>query len=107
MKSVQVVRYMDSLRVSWEPGPGRAELFRILLRDSTGLGSLWNMTLDNITTSYMINGLTPGRVYNMSIVTEAAGMQNTVSMQEQTGTDLFCHKRILVFIKNIMMKNRI
>ncbi|XP_060758757.1 receptor-type tyrosine-protein phosphatase beta isoform X3 [Neoarius graeffei] len=84
VKSVQVVRYMDSLRVSWVPGPGRAELFRILLRDSTGLGSLWNMMLDNITTSYMINGLTPGRVYNMSIVTEAAGMQNTVSMQEQT-----------------------
>ncbi|KAF4079469.1 hypothetical protein AMELA_G00178360 [Ameiurus melas] len=84
VQSVQIFRHVDSLSVSWKPGPGRAEQFQILLRDSTGSGSAWNATLDNVTTSYTMNGLTPGRMYNMSIVTEAAGMQNAVSMQEQT-----------------------
>ncbi|KAB5542066.1 hypothetical protein PHYPO_G00087170 [Pangasianodon hypophthalmus] len=84
VQSVQMFRHVDSLSVSWKPGPGRTEQFRILLRDSAGLGSVWNATLDNVTTSYTVNGLTPGRVYNMSIITEAAGMQNAVSVQEQT-----------------------
>ncbi|XP_027007234.2 receptor-type tyrosine-protein phosphatase beta isoform X1 [Tachysurus fulvidraco] len=84
VQSVQVFRHVDSLSVSWETGPGRAELFRLLLTDSAGLESVWNTTLGNTTTSYRVNGLTPGRVYNMSIITEAAGMQNAVSLQEQT-----------------------
>lgn len=77
---------MDSLSVSWKPGPGRAEQFRILLRDSAGMGSVWNATVNDVTIPYMISSLSPGRVYNMSIITEAAGMQTAVSLQEQTGT---------------------
>ncbi|GAA6102630.1 receptor-type tyrosine-protein phosphatase beta isoform X1 [Tachysurus ichikawai] len=84
VQSVQVFRHVDSLSVSWKTGPGRAELLRLLLTDSAGLESAWNTTLDNTTTSYTVNGLTPGRVYNMSIITEAVGMQNAVSLQEQT-----------------------
>ncbi|XP_058272942.1 receptor-type tyrosine-protein phosphatase beta isoform X2 [Hemibagrus wyckioides] len=84
VQSFEVFRHMDNLSVSWKPGPGRAELFRLLLTDSAGLDSAWNATLDNATTSYTVNGLTPGRIYNMTIITEAAGMQNAVSMQEQT-----------------------
>ncbi|KAK3517590.1 hypothetical protein QTP70_012946 [Hemibagrus guttatus] len=84
VQNVQVFRHVDSLSVSWNPGPGRAELFRLLLTDSAGLDSAWNSTLDNATTSYTVNGLTPGRVYNITIITEAAGMHNAVSVQEQT-----------------------
>lgn len=106
VQSVQVFRHVDNLSVSWKPGPGRAEQFQILLRDSTGPGSAWNATLDNVTTSYTMNGLTPGRMYNMSIVTEVAGMQNAVSMQEQTGMDLFYHERTLEIIRNISNKTK-
>lgn len=90
MQSVQVLRHVESLSVSWKPGPGRSEQFRILLRERLGLGLVWNSTLDNVTGT--MSGLTPGRLYNMSIVTEAAGMQNAVSLQEQTGTEIFCHE---------------
>lgn len=86
MQSVQVFRHVGNLSVSWKLGPGRAERVRLLLRDSAGLENAWNDTLSNATHRYTMSGLTPGCVYNMSIVTEAAGMQNVVSMQEQTGT---------------------
>ncbi|KAF5907896.1 receptor-type tyrosine-protein phosphatase beta-like, partial [Clarias magur] len=95
VQSVQVVRHAESLSMSWKPGPGRAEQFRILLRDSDqNLSSTWNATLDNTTTSYTIDGLTPGRGYNVSIVTEAAGRQNTVWLQEQTAPGTVLNPRM-------------
>ncbi|KAF7694166.1 receptor-type tyrosine-protein phosphatase beta [Silurus meridionalis] len=89
VQGVQVLRQMDSLSMSWKPGPGRAELFQVLLRDSAGLELPWNVTmLDNVTKSYKMSGLTPGRVYNVSIITEAAGMRNAVHIQERTAPSL-------------------
>lgn len=87
-----MLRHVDSLSVSWKPGPGKVEQFRVLLRDSAGLGSVLNSTLDNVTSTYTMSGLTPGRVYNVSIVVEAAGEQNVVSLQEQTGNEMFLKK---------------
>ncbi|TSZ83246.1 Receptor-type tyrosine-protein phosphatase beta [Bagarius yarrelli] len=84
VNSVQVLRHADSLNVSWNSGPGKVEQFQLLLTDGVCQDSCWNITMDNSTTSYTLKGLTPGRVYNISIITEAAGMQNTVCVQGQT-----------------------
>ncbi|XP_062850734.1 receptor-type tyrosine-protein phosphatase beta [Trichomycterus rosablanca] len=84
VQKVQVDRHMDNLSLSWQPGPGRMDEFRILLRDTKSQGSIWNVTLNNVTTLYQMTGLIPGRLYNISIITEGAGLQNSVSMQAQT-----------------------
>ncbi|XP_036432937.1 receptor-type tyrosine-protein phosphatase beta [Colossoma macropomum] len=81
---VLVSRDVDALTVSWQPGPGRTEQFRILLRDSMGLSSTWNTTLAKINTSYTMNGLIPGRLYNITIVAVAEGLLNSTDIQAQT-----------------------
>ncbi|XP_066523944.1 receptor-type tyrosine-protein phosphatase beta [Hoplias malabaricus] len=81
---ISVSRDMDTLTVSWKPGAGRTEKLMFLLRDSKGLSSTWNATLSNTTTSYTAEGLIPGRLYNITIITEAAGLNNAVTTQEQT-----------------------
>lgn len=98
MQSVRVFRDVESLRVSWKPGAGRAERVRLLLRDSAGLEPVRNHALGNATAQYTVRDLTPGRVYNMSIVTEAAGMQNAAFLQERTGAEAFTAQ--LSFISN-------
>lgn len=84
VQKVQVKRYTNTLGVYWQPGLGRTDAFQIVLRETMSLIS--NVTLDNATTSYQLTGLTPGRHYNFSIISEVAGFTNSVSMQAQTGT---------------------
>uniref|UniRef100_A0A8B9HEQ5 protein-tyrosine-phosphatase n=1 Tax=Astyanax mexicanus TaxID=7994 RepID=A0A8B9HEQ5_ASTMX len=62
---------------SWQPGPGTTEQFQILLQDSSGLNSTWNVILANTSTSYKINGLIPGHLYNCTITTESSQLQNS------------------------------
>ncbi|XP_026863299.2 receptor-type tyrosine-protein phosphatase beta [Electrophorus electricus] len=84
VQDVQVMRNMETLSLSWKPGKGIQEQFRILLRESKNPGSTWNATVDNATTSYALDGLIPGRLYNISVITESAGLHNSVSIQAQT-----------------------
>jgi len=76
---------VNSLEVSWQPGPGKTEGYQIMLIDSNGLGSIWNATFANTTTSYTIKGLISGRLYNITIITELGELQNSASRQAQTG----------------------
>lgn len=79
---------VDTLNFSWQPGPGKTEQIQIVLRDSKDQISTWNTTSSN-TTSYTKNGLIPGCLYNISIITEAAGLQNSFTIQAQTGIFFF------------------
>nr|XP_023998799.1 receptor-type tyrosine-protein phosphatase beta-like [Salvelinus alpinus] len=72
----------DSLGVSWQPGPGRTERFRLLLTDRVGV--VRNLTLESTAKDYTVTDLVPGRVYNITMVTEAWGRQSTTSRQIQT-----------------------
>uniref|UniRef100_A0AAY4BMX1 protein-tyrosine-phosphatase n=1 Tax=Denticeps clupeoides TaxID=299321 RepID=A0AAY4BMX1_9TELE len=74
----------DSLDVGWRPGPGRVESFRLLLIDSLALGSTWNVTVENTTTFYRFDGLNPGRLYNITLLTLAVGHQSAHHVQAQT-----------------------
>ncbi|KAM3870109.1 receptor-type tyrosine-protein phosphatase beta [Diretmus argenteus] len=73
----------DSLSVSWQAGPGNRELFRVLLRDQEGV-LMKNATLKNTTTSTTLSDLQPGTPYSVTVVTEAVGLQNSVSKQAVT-----------------------
>uniref|UniRef100_A0A673N6K6 protein-tyrosine-phosphatase n=1 Tax=Sinocyclocheilus rhinocerous TaxID=307959 RepID=A0A673N6K6_9TELE len=78
----------NSLEVSWQPGPGKSERYWIMLTDSSGMGSIWNATVVSTATSYTIKGLIPGRLYNITVITEVGELQNSVSRQAQTGIRL-------------------
>uniref|UniRef100_A0A8B9HLD4 protein-tyrosine-phosphatase n=1 Tax=Astyanax mexicanus TaxID=7994 RepID=A0A8B9HLD4_ASTMX len=85
---VSVSRDVDTLEFSWQPGPGTTEQFQILLQDSSGLNSTWNVILANTSTSYKINGLIPGHLYNCTITTESSQLQNSVTIQARTVSNL-------------------
>ncbi|XP_045578380.1 receptor-type tyrosine-protein phosphatase beta-like [Salmo salar] len=85
VSGLQVSETSDSLGVSWQPGPGRTERFRLLLTDPVGV--VRNLTLESTTKNYIVTDLVPGRVYNITMVTEAGGRQSTTSRQIQTGKD--------------------
>lgn len=74
----------DSLGVSWQAGPGRTEQFRVLLSDQDGV-LLKNITLQNTVTSTRLDGLQPGTLYTVTVVTEAAGLQSSASERAVTG----------------------
>ncbi|XP_051544635.1 LOW QUALITY PROTEIN: receptor-type tyrosine-protein phosphatase beta-like [Myxocyprinus asiaticus] len=74
----------NSLEVSWQSGPGRTEQCWIVLIDSRYTGSTWNDTVASTATSHVITGLTSGRLYNVTVITVVAGLQNSTSGQAQT-----------------------
>lgn len=74
----------DSLGVSWQVGPGRTERLRVLLTDQDRV-LLKNVTLQNTVTSAQLDGLQPGTLYTVTVVTEAVGLQSSASRQAVTG----------------------
>ncbi|XP_034535170.1 receptor-type tyrosine-protein phosphatase beta-like, partial [Notolabrus celidotus] len=72
----------SSLGLSWQAGPGRTQRFRLQLQDHTGL--LRNETLESTTTQHTVAHLSPGCLYNITMVTEAGGLQNSLTMETQT-----------------------
>ncbi|XP_028426103.1 receptor-type tyrosine-protein phosphatase beta isoform X2 [Perca flavescens] len=72
----------SSLGLSWQAGPGRTERFKLQLWDQTGL--LRNETLESTATQHTLLDLSPGRLYNVTVVTEAGGLQNGRTTAAQT-----------------------
>ncbi|KAM4615531.1 receptor-type tyrosine-protein phosphatase beta isoform 2-T2 [Polymixia lowei] len=56
----------------------------LTLHTSSEAGLVRNMTLESTTTQHTLLHLTPGRLYRVSMVTEAAGLQNSKTIQAQT-----------------------
>ncbi|KAJ8249735.1 hypothetical protein COCON_G00229510 [Conger conger] len=83
----------DSLGVSWRPGPGGVERYGLLLSDPEGL--IRNVTLKSGSTSYSLAGLVPGHPYNVSVVTEAAGLRNSTSGQTRTAPAVVLDLKLL------------
>ncbi|XP_056138330.1 receptor-type tyrosine-protein phosphatase beta-like [Lampris incognitus] len=73
----------DSLSVSWQAGPGRRERFRVLLRDPEG-ALVSNQTLKSSISTTVFRNLWPGTPYTVTVVTEAVGLQSSVSQQGTT-----------------------
>ncbi|XP_005374368.1 PREDICTED: receptor-type tyrosine-protein phosphatase beta isoform X1 [Chinchilla lanigera] len=64
----------NSLLVSWSHGAGNVEQYRLTLIDKDTL--VHDTIVDKHDTSYTFRGLIPGHLYNLTIVTMAAGLQN-------------------------------
>ncbi|XP_007463603.1 PREDICTED: receptor-type tyrosine-protein phosphatase beta isoform X4 [Lipotes vexillifer] len=64
----------NSLLISWSRGSGNVERYQLILMDKGIL--VHGYAVDKSTTSYAFHGLIPGHLYNVTIVTEAAGLQN-------------------------------
>lgn len=72
------------LLVSWQTGSGRTERLWTLLRDPGG-ALLSNISLQTTATSVLLDRLQPGTAYSVAVVTEAAGLQSSASVQAVTG----------------------
>lgn len=75
---------LNSLRVTWQAGPGWSEEFWLLLMDQDGI-LLRNISLQNTSTSFLLDGLRPGTVYTVTMITKAVGLQSAASRQAATG----------------------
>ncbi|KAM8907881.1 receptor-type tyrosine-protein phosphatase beta isoform 2-T2 [Spinachia spinachia] len=82
VSGLSVTSEARSLGLSWQAGPGRTQRFRLQLWDLTGL--LRNETLESTATHGTLSDLTPGRLYNVTMVTEAAGLQNSRTTAART-----------------------
>lgn len=74
VKDISISAKTNSLQISWSRGPGNVEGYQLMLMDKGTL--VHSSVVDKYTTSYTFHGLTPGHLYNLTIVTEAAGLQN-------------------------------
>nr|XP_020509241.1 LOW QUALITY PROTEIN: receptor-type tyrosine-protein phosphatase beta [Labrus bergylta] len=79
-----------SLGVSWRGGSGQAEQFRVLLTDQDGILQK-NFTVPNTSTSAQLDRLQPGTPYNVTVVTEAVGLQSSASTQAITVPAVVSH----------------
>uniref|UniRef100_A0A8C4DQY1 protein-tyrosine-phosphatase n=1 Tax=Dicentrarchus labrax TaxID=13489 RepID=A0A8C4DQY1_DICLA len=73
-------RTSSSLGLSWQAGPGRTERFRLQLWHHAGTVTDHKSTA----TQHTLLDLTPGRLYNVTMVTEAGGLQNSETAEAQT-----------------------
>ncbi|XP_072310010.1 receptor-type tyrosine-protein phosphatase beta [Eucyclogobius newberryi] len=78
----------QSLGLSWQAGPGRTERYRLQLWErphTTHLPDLIrNETLESTSMQHTVQNLVPGRLYNVTMVTESGGLQNSTSIEVQT-----------------------
>ncbi|KAM9327847.1 receptor-type tyrosine-protein phosphatase beta [Pholidichthys leucotaenia] len=81
-------RTCSSLDLSWQAGAGRTQRFRLQLwehpQSSDHSGLLKNETLESTTIRQTLVGLTPGRLYNITLVTEGGELQNSRTIEAQT-----------------------
>uniref|UniRef100_A0A8C5B1C8 protein-tyrosine-phosphatase n=1 Tax=Gadus morhua TaxID=8049 RepID=A0A8C5B1C8_GADMO len=80
----------ESLSVSWQSGPGRTELLRVVLSDQDG-AVLGNLTVGNATNSSVFTDLRPGTFYVVTVVTEAAGLRSALSHRVPTAPAAVSH----------------
>uniref|UniRef100_A0A3Q0RGW8 protein-tyrosine-phosphatase n=1 Tax=Amphilophus citrinellus TaxID=61819 RepID=A0A3Q0RGW8_AMPCI len=62
----------------------RLKLLAQPLNFFSSAGLLKNETLESTTTRHTLNGLTPGRLYNITVVTEGGELQNSRTIEAQT-----------------------
>lgn len=74
VKDIGISPGPNSLRISWSHGSGNVEQYRLMLMDRGTL--VQDRTVDKRDTSCAFHGLTPGHLYNLTIITLASGLQN-------------------------------
>lgn len=84
VEDIRISANTHSLLVSWTPGSGNVEKYQLMLMDKGNL--VQDSVVEKHATSYTFQGLTPGSLYNLTVVAEAAGLQNHRWKLARTGT---------------------
>ncbi|XP_068132782.1 receptor-type tyrosine-protein phosphatase beta-like isoform X2 [Hyperolius riggenbachi] len=82
VQSVDVVSKSDSIRVSWTPASGNIEHYKLSLFSQEK--AIAEVTLEAHITGHTFNGLLPGHIYNITVITKAAGLENGNSKSIRT-----------------------
>ncbi|XP_053538070.1 receptor-type tyrosine-protein phosphatase beta isoform X2 [Ictalurus punctatus] len=82
VSSLNVSAVSTSIRVSWQPGPGHTEEFWVMLSHEDAL--IQNQTFKNTVTSCTLDGLSPGALYTVTVVTEAFRKQQNATKDIRT-----------------------
>ncbi|KAL8213677.1 UNVERIFIED_CONTAM: hypothetical protein K2H54_001992 [Gekko kuhli] len=73
-ENIQISVQMESVHVSWLPGVGNVDQYRLILLDKGR--QLQQHELEKHVLSYNFSGLTPGHQYNLTIITRAGELEN-------------------------------
>ncbi|XP_053572762.1 receptor-type tyrosine-protein phosphatase beta isoform X2 [Bombina bombina] len=74
VKSIDVLSKTDSIHVSWKPDTGNVEHYGLVLLDE--YNQLTEKTLESHINMYSFQGLIPGHMYNLTVITEASGLKS-------------------------------
>ncbi|XP_054844181.1 receptor-type tyrosine-protein phosphatase beta isoform X4 [Eublepharis macularius] len=73
-ENIHISVQMESIHVSWLPGVGNVDQYRLVLLDKGS--QLQQIDLEKHFLSYNFSGLTPGHQYNLTIITRAGGLES-------------------------------
>ncbi|XP_066489420.1 receptor-type tyrosine-protein phosphatase beta [Tiliqua scincoides] len=74
VEKIQVTVEMESIHVSWSPAAGNVDQYRLVLLDKDG--PVQQTDLEKHTLLYSFSRLTPGSLYNFTIISKAGGIEN-------------------------------
>ncbi|XP_068938259.1 receptor-type tyrosine-protein phosphatase beta [Petaurus breviceps papuanus] len=94
VKAIQASTKTDTLQVSWSSGSGNVDQYRVMLLDNGR--TVHDISAEKHVTTHTFRGLTPGHLYNLTIITEAAGLRNYKSKLIRTAP---------VEVSNLMVAN--
>lgn len=83
VKNIQVNVKTDTIQVSWSPGSGHVDLYRVVLLDNEV--PVHEIQQEDPLTTYTFSGLIAGHMYNLSVITQAAGLESTSFQIVRTG----------------------
>uniref|UniRef100_A0A8C6NAY9 protein-tyrosine-phosphatase n=1 Tax=Melopsittacus undulatus TaxID=13146 RepID=A0A8C6NAY9_MELUD len=85
VKNIQISVKTDTIHASWSPGSGHVDRYRLLLLDNHV--PVHEVHQEDPLTSYTFSGLTAGHLYNLSIITQAAGLESNSFQTVRTAPD--------------------
>lgn len=74
VENIQVLVKAETIHVSWLPGAGNVDQYGLVLLDKDG--PVQQTDLEKHYLAYNFSGLTPGRLYNLTVISKAAGLEN-------------------------------
>ncbi|XP_062989960.1 receptor-type tyrosine-protein phosphatase beta isoform X2 [Elgaria multicarinata webbii] len=74
VENVKVLVKIQSIHVSWLPGSGNVDQYRLVLLDKDGLVQQTDVEKHYLSCNF--SGLTPGSLYNLTIIAKAEGLEN-------------------------------
>lgn len=86
VQNIQISVKTDTIHVSWLPGSGYVDRYRLLLLDKEG--PVHEINHEERLLSYTFLGLTAGHLYNLTIIAEAAGLESYNFKLVRTGNDI-------------------